>query len=436
MPKPKGRHVPRSTSAPRPGEIARAKGRTLNSYRIGTLPIVDRILQRMRLEEFLRSYLPRADRRCRIAPAIGVTLLLKNVLLCREPLYGVGEWAARYAPEALGFADTQLPSLNDDRVGRCLDRLFRSDVTSLVLALATHVVREFQVDLDELHNDSTTVTFHGVYADATEEEKRDQATRMAITWGYNKDHRPDLKQLLYILTVSGDGAVPLYFQVASGNVVDDQTHCATWDLLCRLTGRRDFLYVADCKLASTENMAYIHQRQGRFLTVLPRTRAEDRVFRNLLSQGQIQWRHIHDKRNDQGEIVDRYSVSVPATLSAEGYRLVWYHSTCKAEHDARTRHQQVERALIELGGITPEAVVSTVALSPGSQGRGGSPEYPQGPGRRGLDCHGDQGADRGEVSSGPSRSPQCRDTVCEADEHSVRAGVSHRQRATGRGNLL
>ena len=106
MPKPKGRHVPRPTSAPRPGEIARAKGRTLNSYRIGALPIVDRILQRMRLEEFLRSYLPRADRRCRIAPAIGVTLLLKNVLLCRELLYGVGEWAARYAPEALGFADT------------------------------------------------------------------------------------------------------------------------------------------------------------------------------------------------------------------------------------------------------------------------------------------------------------------------------------------
>ena len=162
----------------------------------------------MRLEEFLRSYLPCADRRCRIAPAIGVTLLLKNVLLCREPLYGVGEWAARYAPEALGFADTQLPSLNDDRVGRCLDRLFRSDVTSLVLALATHVVREFQVDLDELHNDSTTVTFHGVYADATEEEKRGQATRMAITWGYNKDHRPDLKQLLYILTGSGMARSP------------------------------------------------------------------------------------------------------------------------------------------------------------------------------------------------------------------------------------
>ena len=351
MAKPKGRHVPRPTTLLRPGEVARTKGRTLSSCRIGALPIIDRILQRMRLEEFLRSYLPRADRRCRIAPAIGITLLLKNVLLCREPLYGVGEWAARYAPEALGFADSQLPLLNDDRVGRCLDRLFRSDVTSLVLALVTHVVREFQVDLDELHNDSTTITFHGAYADAAQEEKRGQATRMAITWGYNKDHRPDLKQLLYILTVSGDGAVPLYFQVASGNVVDDRTHCATWGLLCRLTGRRDFLYVADCKLASTENMAYIHQRQGRFLTVLPRTRAEDRAFRNLLLQGRVEWRHIHDKRNDRGEIVDRYSVSVPATLSVEGYRLVWYHSTRKAEQDARARHQQVERAMVDLAEL-------------------------------------------------------------------------------------
>jgi transposase len=349
--KPKGRHVPRSKTAPRPGEIARTKGRILNSYRIGALPILDRILKKMRLEEFLRSYLPPADRRCRIAPTVGITLLLKNVLLCREPLYGVGEWAARHAPEALGFAENQLPSLNDDRVGRCLDRLFQSDITSMVLALATHVVREFQVDLDELHNDSTTITFHGAYADATKEEKRGERTRMAITWGFNKDHRPDLKQLLYILTVSRDGAIPLYFQVASGNVADDQTHRATWDLLCRLIGRCNFLYVADCKLATSENMAHIHQHQGRFLTVLPRTRNEDRTFRDSLSKGVVQWRHIHNKRNDQGEIVDRYSVCEPAMLSVEGYRLAWYHSTRKADQDACARQQQVQRAMTELGEL-------------------------------------------------------------------------------------
>jgi hypothetical protein len=45
----------------------------------------------MRLDEFLRSYLSRADRRCRITPALGISLLLKNVLLSHEPLYGIGE---------------------------------------------------------------------------------------------------------------------------------------------------------------------------------------------------------------------------------------------------------------------------------------------------------------------------------------------------------
>ena len=103
MEKPERRHVARDTTDSRPGTIAHAKRRSLHSCRLGALPILQRLLERMRLEEFLRSYLPRADRRCRIDPAIGVTLLLKNLLLAREPLYGVGEWAARHVPEVLGL---------------------------------------------------------------------------------------------------------------------------------------------------------------------------------------------------------------------------------------------------------------------------------------------------------------------------------------------
>ena len=162
----------------------------------------------------------------------------------------------------------------------------------------------------------------------------------------------------------------------------------TWDLLCRLTGRRDFLYVADCKLASTENMAYIHQRQGRFLTVLPDSSQGPRLP-EVLSQGQIQWRHIHDKRNDQGEIVDRYSVSV-ATLNAEGYRLVWYHSTCKAEHDARTRHQQVERALIELAELRQKLSSPPSPYHQAAKVRRQS-RVSSRPGASRVRCHGDQG---------------------------------------------
>ena len=332
-----------SASAPRPGETAHAAGRTLTSWRVAALPILDHILRRLRLRDFLREHLPREDRRCRVATATGLLVLVQNLLCSREPLYGVGEWAARHAPEHLGLAPEQLPALNDDRVGRCLDRLFDADIPSLTLAVVTHAVREFGVALDELHNDSTTITFHGDYEDADRERTWRGRLRLAITWGHNKDHRPDLKQLLYILTVSRDGAVPVQFRVESGNATDDRSHRATWELLCQLTGRRDFLYIADCKLATAENMAHLHHNGGRFLSVLPRTRTEDAAFRALVRDGRVRWRHIHDKIDDDGNVVDRFSIHEPETTSVEGYRLIWYHSVRKAELDVLSRHRRIER---------------------------------------------------------------------------------------------
>ena len=299
----------------------------------------------------LRGYLPPEDRRTKLAAAKGLLVLLRNLLVSREPIYGVGEWAARHAADGLGLTVAEVGLLNDDRVGRALDRLFAADVPSLVLTVATHVVKEFGVRLDELHNDSTTVTFCGAYSAAAEERRFLGRPTLAITFGHNKDHRPDLKQLLFILTVTADGGVPLHFRAASGNVADDQTHRDTWDMLCQLTGRRDFLYVADCKLATSENMAYLHQRQGRFLTVLPRTRGEDAAFRELLAQGQVTWRSVWEKTDDEGAVIDRFSISDQPATTAEGYRLVWYHSLRKAELDAVARSGRIERALKQLAAL-------------------------------------------------------------------------------------
>jgi hypothetical protein len=323
----------------------------LTSWRVAALPDLDRFLRRLRLEEFLRGHLPPEDPRSRVSAATGLLVLVKNLLLSREPLYGVGEWAARHAPEPLGLTQAQLPALNDDRAGRCLDRLFDADIPSLALAVVAHAVREFGVGLDELHNDSTTITFHGDYESADRERTLRGRLRLAVTHGHNKDHRPDLKQLLYILTVSGDGAVPVQYRVASGNATDDRSHRETWELLCQLTGRRDFLYVADCKLATAQNMAHLHQHGGRFLTVLPRSRAEDATFRAAVRAGRVRWRTVHERRGDDGAVVDRFAAREPETTTAEGYRLLWYHSARKAELDALARHKRLERASAALAEL-------------------------------------------------------------------------------------
>jgi transposase len=348
----RARPAPAKASTMRPcTPVARAAEQVLHSATVGALPILDHLVRRMRLEEFLRGYLPPEGRRSKLSAAKALLVLLRNLLLSREPIYGLGEWAARHAADLLGLREPEIALLNDDRVGRALDKLFAADVPCLVLAVATHVVKEFGVRLHELHNDSTTVSFCGAYLSAAVEGRFLGRPTLAVTFGHNKDHRPDLKQLLFILTVTADGGVPLHFRAASGNVVDDQTHRDTWDLLCQLTGRRDFLYVADCKLATSENMAYLHQRQGRFLTVLPRTRSEDAAFRQRLAEGQITWRSLWEKTDDEGQIVDRFSLSDRPATTAEGYRLVWYHSLRKAQLDAVARSGRIERALKQLAAL-------------------------------------------------------------------------------------
>jgi transposase len=240
--------------------------------------------------------------------------------------------------------------LSDDRLGRSMARTHQGVTPQLILAFVRHVAETFQLSLEEFHNDSTTVSFYGAYPSAAEEGERHGRPTPAITWGHSKDHRPDLKQLLYTLTINEDGGVPVFFTTSSGNVTDDGTHVATWELVCQLVGRSDFLYVADCKLASKENLSHIAARSGRFVTVLPRTRKEDDQFRSRLRAGPdaVAWQQVYDTTDAEGELCDRLSVCGDETVTGDGYRLLWYHSTRKAALDAAARARRIQRALAAL----------------------------------------------------------------------------------------
>jgi len=326
----------------------RSNGKRILTHSVGAIPIINRLLRRMRLAEFLDCHLPTQDKRTKVDTSTVVLLLLRNLLVSREPMYGVAEWAMNFGPELFDLSCDYLQHLNDDRVGRCLDNMFQALDTRLIMDIVTHTVGEFDVSLNELHNDSTTVTFSGEYPTASGPQLDRNVP--AITWGHNKDHRPDLKQLLYILTVSDDGGVPVYFQAASGNVVDDQTHQATWKLMKELVQRPDFVYVADCKLATTENLNEIARQGGRFITVLPATRKEDTQFRKQLREQpeMVSWQEAYRSTDDDGNLRDVYRVCTDECLSKEGYRLLWFHSRSKQESDAATRARQLQRAMTEL----------------------------------------------------------------------------------------
>jgi transposase len=206
------------------------------------------------------------------------------------------------------------------------------------------VIKNFAVQAPRVHFDTTTVTLFGQYASSQAEPR--------ITHGHNKDHRPDLKQLVFGLNVTSDGAVPLLHHIFSGNRTDDSVHVRNVDELRALLGREDFVYVADSKLCTKDNLEHVADHGGRFVTLLPRTRKEDITFRKQLREGSppVRWRKIHQVANQRrsDEPPDLFcSTDAGPDLTADGYWLIWIRSSQKARVDAQARDNQVRRAELE-----------------------------------------------------------------------------------------
>jgi len=146
---------------------------------LGPLPILDRFIEGIGLPE----YLTEATRRAPYARAL--LLLLKNIVLERNALYAIREWAAPYDP-ALVYGG----NYSDDVLARALDCLFEVDRASLLTRVVLASVQAYQLDLSQIHQDTTSVKLSGAY---TGQQRR----AVQLRRGYSKDHRPDLLQLVY-----------------------------------------------------------------------------------------------------------------------------------------------------------------------------------------------------------------------------------------------
>ena len=320
----------------------------LVTEQLGALPVINTVYDRLGLPALFEAHVPTDDVRLRLSPAAALGVMVRNLVIHREPVYALGEWAAPYDPVLLGLTSDEAGLLNDDRIGRMLARLFDADRASLLTRLVLDAVEIFDIDVSQLHNDSTSITFSGHYATADGHTRGGKPTP-AIVHGHNKDGTPELKQLVWILTVTADGAVPITYRAVDGNTSDDTTHIDTWDGLVALTGRTDFLYIADSKLATRANMGHIAANGGRFLAVLPASRKEDRIFRDWVADNQPDW-HLAMSRPSRhaGAPDDIWHTTEAPWPSSEGHRVVWVRSSAKIDRDAKTRQRRISRGIAAL----------------------------------------------------------------------------------------
>jgi len=259
--------------------MSTAPARKLTRLQVGPLPLIRSILARLRLREILLDHIPGSDRQT-FPRADTLILLAVNLTLAKDPLYELADWVDGLDLRALGYKNRPAGRLSDDRFARALDQLYEADRTSLLTRLVVSAIQAFDIRSERIHNDSTSVKACGRIAGRTR-------TGLELRRGHSKDHRPDLKQLVYTLSVSDDGAVPIHHHVYPGNRNDETTHIETWNALCHIHGTPNFLYVADCKLCTQEQLQYIVDHNGKAITILPHNLVEVRRFQDQLRAGPI-----------------------------------------------------------------------------------------------------------------------------------------------------
>src|SRR5712672_2002324 len=187
--------------------------RKLTRLQVGALPLIRTIMARMHLRDILQEYIPSSSRQS--FPRTDLLILLTvNLTLAKDPLYELGEWVNGLDLRSLGYESRPSPSFSDDRFARALDQLYSLDRTSLLTRLVVSAIQTFEIRSERIHNDSTSVKACGRIPGLTR-------TGLELRRGHSKDHRPDLKQLVYSLSVSDDGAVPIHHHIYPGNRNDE-----------------------------------------------------------------------------------------------------------------------------------------------------------------------------------------------------------------------
>ena len=309
------------------------------------LPLSKHYFERLGLFGLLQEVVP-DDPRDEVPIQSVLCTLILNLLHGNVPLYQMEKHFGAVM-DGKGMPIDAAAFLNDDRCGRALDRFFQADRRTFMTELALRAINSFELELLRIHNDTTSITMHGAYS-------REDLDAILIKHGYNKDHRSDLKQLVFGLNTTADGHVPISFQVYHGNQSDDTTHRPNWMALRGLLDTEDFIYVADCKLCSSDNLAALDRWGGKFITVMPRSWRDHGQFTDRLDSGEsIPWQLAYElpgsTKAEQPNVFRTYETKT----TEDGYRLIWVHSSHKDQRDKQTRDrgiEKVEASLEELSG--------------------------------------------------------------------------------------
>jgi transposase len=230
---------------------------------VAHLPVIRAIVDELQIRDVLDDVLP-LDVRGRVSDGDCVTAMILNILEGRVALYSMEQWLARTDTRVLLGADCPAEAFNDARLAACLDHLHEAGTDDILTRVVTRYLRREDAPSEyTVHGDTTSIQLSGAYEGAG-------FPRPAR--GYSKDHRPDLLQLVFGMTLHGATGIPLTSAMFSGNTTDPIANRVHLDQLADLLPEEDDItVVGDCKLVDAQTLGQLLLHRFHFVSLLPAT---------------------------------------------------------------------------------------------------------------------------------------------------------------------
>src|SRR2546425_45516 len=265
--------------------------------RLDHLGIVAGVCQEIGLAAWLDAQDPGNRQQVSVGTAT-VAMILNGLGFSNRQLYLVPQYFANKPIEHLLGAGIHAEMLNDDCLGRTLDWLYAHDPTRLFAGIASQARAIFGIKAQQVHVDTTSFSVSGAYSaqevGETEGSSTSDAALIAITYGYSRDHREDLKQWMLALATTHDGDVPLFLQPLDGNSSDKVSLLAAVMAIQKQLREADAepsVYVADNGIYSEPNMRQLNAAGIKWISRVSETSTEAKT---VLQAGSQDWQRSQD----------------------------------------------------------------------------------------------------------------------------------------------
>jgi len=328
------------------------------------LPVIAAFCRRIGLIEVIDRIVPNE---MEVSVGTLVQGMVLDTLSGRSPLYRLEEFFKHQDTLLLLGQEVDPTSFNDTTVARAMDAVFEIGAEKVFSEVAFSASCMFSLDKRYVHFDTTSVNVWGDYDCCNSD-----SDSINITYGYSKDHRPDLKQFLVKMLCVGRN-VPILGSCEDGNGSDKSINNTVLSRISKHMAKHGlepgaFVYIADSAMVTEDNLTTVGDNL--FLTRLPFSYNEaGRVVSEAVEQDV--WEEI-GVLNETPATAKRppalYSITEKTVMLYEKeYRAVVIHSTAHDKRRLKRLERQIKKSTSTLSKIIAKETESEFFCRPDAE---------------------------------------------------------------------